>query len=193
MIYEAIQGILKEKSPMKVVIETNGIFYRIMIPVNAFAKLPSLDQSIYLLLSFVVREDSQTLYGFCKKEERDLFEHLITLSGIGPKTALGIVGHMEIDLFHQAISSGNVALLHKIPGIGKKTAERLIIEMRDQLKTKQNFSTNTTPSLVTDGIQALMHLGYNLMDAKKAIDSVLQEKKEEKDLASLITSALQKI
>lgn len=190
-MYEAINGILKTKEPVRAVVETGGIYYRLLIPFSAFAKLPELNKSVFFYLSFIVREDSQTLYAFLEKEERDLFERLTQVSGIGPKTALGIVGHMEIDTFHRAILSSDTILLSKIPGIGKKTAERLIIEMRDHLKGgKGNFVSS--PSLIGDAMQALINLGYNLPSAKKAIDAAMQEHKET-DLAKLIASALRKV
>ena len=191
-MYEAIQGTLKAKEPLKAIVETGGIFYRLLTPISAYARLPAIDHTVLFYLSYVVREDSQTLYAFLEKEERDLFEELTSVSGIGPKTALGIVGHMEIDTFHRAILGSDTILLSKIPGIGKKTAERLIIEMRDHLKKGKGKSLSSTPSLVGDAMQALVNLGYNLPTAKKAIDSAFQEK-EETDLAKLIASALQKI
>lgn len=151
-----------------------------------------------MYLSQVVREDSNTLYAFIVKEERDLFEVLITLSGIGPKTALAIIGHVDLGAFQRAITGADTRLLSKIPGIGKKTAERLVIEMRDKFKTfgKKDRSAVTLlsgDSLVSDAVGALMNLGYNPLEAQKAIQKVLEEKKEETDLGKIISAALQKI
>src|SRR3989344_8396803 len=146
-MYEAIRGVLKEKEPLKAVVETGGISYRLTIPLNTYTKLPSLETPIHLFLSHIVREDAHTLYAFWVKEERDLFEVLINLSGIGPKTAAAIVGHMEIDAFHHAITAADIRILSKIPGIGKKTAERLVIEMRDKIKLKkENGYLSSKPS-----------------------------------------------
>src|SRR5258708_4277677 len=123
-MYESIQGILKEKEPIKAVVEAGGIGYRLAIPLSTYTRLPACETPLKLYLSQVVREDAHTLYAFLLKEERDLFEVLITLSGIGPKTALAIIGHMEMGAFQRAIASADTRLLSKIPGIGKKTAER---------------------------------------------------------------------
>ncbi len=193
-MYESIKGILIDKTPFKAVIEANGIGYRLMIPLSTYIRLPPLGTSIQLFLSQVVREDSHLLYAFLLKEERDLFEVLITLSGIGPKTSLAIIGHMELSLFQRAISSADIRLLSKIPGIGKKTAERLVIEMRDKVKgDKKGEALSTADGLIGDAMNALLHLGYNALQAQKAVQAVLEEKKEETDLGKIITAALQKI
>src|SRR5690606_26086648 len=115
--------------PGRAVVETSGIAYRLAIGLNTYTHLPYLQQNVHLFLSHIVREDSQTLYAFFSQEERDLFETLITVSGIGPKTGLAILGHMALEALQRAISLADIALLSKIPGIGKKTAERLVIEM----------------------------------------------------------------
>lgn len=195
-MYESITGTLKEKEPLKAIVETGGIAYRLVIPLSTYAQLPSLETSLFLFLSQVVREDAHTLYGFLKKEERDLFEMLINISGIGPKTAVAIVGHMEISALHRAIGASDINLLSKIPGIGKKTAERLVIEMRDKFKGKGKGNPlllHSEGTLLGDAINALMNLGYNPIHAQKAVQSVLTEKKEESDLGRIITAALQKI
>ncbi|MDE3055621.1 MAG: Holliday junction branch migration protein RuvA [Verrucomicrobiota bacterium] len=188
-MYEAIQGILKEKEMLKAIVETGGLFYRLTIPANTLARLPSLETPIFFFLSHVVREDAETLFAFLSKEERNLFEKLLTLSGIGPKAALSIVGHMEIDTFYSAVLSCNTSLLSKIPGIGKKSAERLVLELKDGLK---GTVPKGSSSLISDATSALLNLGYSISHVQKAIESVVKEKKEI-DLTTLITSALQKI
>ena len=196
-MYEAIRGTLKEKEPLKAVVEAAGISYRLSIPLSTYTHLPALETSVYLFLSHVVREDAHTLYAFLAKEERDLFETLIGLSGIGPKTAAAIIGHIELGAFQRAIASADIRILSKIPGIGKKTAERLVIEMRDKVKGKgKDMPAHLHLSggnLASDAVSALLNLGYNPLDAQKAVQSTLQEKKEETDLGRLITLALQKI
>lgn len=196
-MYEAIRGILKEKEPLKAVVETTGISYRLSIPLSTYTRLPALEAAVHLFLSHVVREDSHTLYAFLVKEERDLFETLIGISGIGPKTAAGIIGHMELGAFQRAIAAADIRILSKIPGIGKKTAERLVIEMRDKVKGKgKNLPVHllaSNGSIASDAVSALLNLGYNPLDAQKAVESVLHEKKEESDLGRLISAALQKI
>lgn len=193
-MYESIKGILIDKTPLKAVVEVGGIGYRLAIPLSTYTHLPAIEKPIQLFLSQVVREDSHTLYAFLLKEERDLFEILITLSGIGPKTGLAIIGHIELGAFQKAIAAADVHLLSKIPGIGKKTAERLVIEMRDKFKSgPKDPKTGSVSGLLGDAINALLHLGYNPQQAQKAVQMVLEERKEETDLGKIITSALQKI
>ena len=191
-----MKGILTDKTPQRAIVEAAGIGYRLTIPLSTYTRLPSLEKPIQFFLSQVVREDSHTLYAFLIKEERDLFETLITISGIGPKTAIAIIGHMELNAFQRAISTADVRLLGKIPGIGKKTAERLVIEMRDKFKGGKKdkaLPLSHSDGIVGDAINALLHLGYNPLDAQKAVQSALEEKKEETDLGKIITAALQKI
>lgn len=191
-MYEAIKGSLKEKEPLKAIVEAGGISYRLTIPLSTYTRLPAVESSVHLFLSQVVREDAHTLYAFLSKEERDLFETLIGLSGIGPKTGVAIVGHMEIGAFQRAIAAADIRILSKIPGIGKKTAERLVIEMRDKIKVKGK-GIPLAATLMGDAMNALMNLGYNPLVAEKAVHAALQEKKDESDLGRLITSALQRI
>ena len=192
-MYESIKGPLIDKTPSRAIVEAGSIGYRLTIPLSTYARLPAIDKPVQLFLSQVVREDSNTLYAFLTKEERDLFEVLITLSGIGPKTALAIIGHMEMGAFQRAIGSADVRLLSKIPGVGKKTAERLVIEMRDKFKGKKDTAMPLSSGIVGDAMNALLHLGYNPLAAQKAVQEVLEEKKEETDLGKIITAALQKI
>lgn len=195
-MFESIKGILKDKEPLRAIVEVSGIGYRLTIPLNTYTRLPALESAIHLYLSQVVREDAHTLYAFISKEERDLFEVLITLSGIGPKTAVAIIGHMDMNSFHHAIVSADIRILSKIPGIGKKTAERLVIEMRDKFKQRKEKgapSFSSQDNLLADAVNALMNLGYHPMEAQKAVQAARQEKDSSADLGSLITQALKKI
>jgi Holliday junction DNA helicase RuvA len=196
-VYEAIRGILKEKEPLKAVVEANGISYRLSIPLSTYARLSALETPVHFFLSHVVREDAHTLYGFLFKEERDLFEALIGVSGIGPKTAAAIIGHMEISAFQRAIQKADIQILSKLPGIGKKTAERLVIEMRDKIKGKTKEASPVfyavEGGIVADAINALMHLGYSPFDAQKAVQAAIRNNNEETDLGCLITAALKTI
>jgi holliday junction DNA helicase RuvA len=181
-MYESIKGILKEKEPLKAVVESYGIGYRLTIPLNTFTRLPAVESNVQLFLSQVVREDSNTLYAF---------------SGIGPKTAVGIIGHMDMQTFHNAILSADTRILSKLPGIGKKTAERLVLEMRDKVKNKKDpkaqVSFSSVDTILSDAINALMNLGYSPLDAQKAVQTARVESKEENDLGKIITLALKKI
>ena len=195
-MYEYIKGTLTEATLTKAPIETHGLGYSLLIPFNNYSKLPTLGTMVTLYTSFVVREDSQRLYGFLSRHERDLFESLIEVSGIGPKTGLALVGHMEIQDLQAAITQGNVQVICKIPGIGKKTAERLIIEMRDKIKKGMDRSLTAHPlqegetGVVADAISALINFGYNSAQAQKAIKTAMSKTQGEPELAKLITSAL---
>ena len=195
-MFEYIKGKLTDASPLKAVIEINGLGYGLLIPVNNYSKLPALGQEILLYVSTVIREDSHKVYGFLTHTERDLFENLIEVSGIGPKTGLALIGHMEIDELQLAIAQSNIALICKIPGIGKKTAERLVVEMRDKFQemgAKGNpFSTKTKgePDLFSDALSALINLGYHPLQVQKALKNVLNKSDGTPELAKVITAAL---
>jgi holliday junction DNA helicase RuvA len=196
-MYESIRGTLKDKAPHQAIIECNGIGYRLSIPLSTYTRMPALETDVTLYLSQVVREDAHTLYAFIQKEERDLFEILLSISGIGPKTAAAIIGHMEINAFQRAIASSDIRLLSKMPGIGKKTAERLIIEMRDKFKGKGKSAALPIPAAGTgiayDAMNALDNLGYNALDANQAIQAALKTNPNETDLGRLITASLRHI
>ncbi len=196
-MFEYIKGILTEATPSKVTLETHGVGYLLFIPLNNYTKLPQIGTPLTLFISSVIREDSHKYFGFLTREQRDLFESIIDVSGIGPKTGLTLLGHMEINDLQLAISQGNATLLSKIPGIGKKTAERLIVEMRDKMN-KLNHTLSTHPlaspiseiGIIADAISALIHLGYNPANAQKAVKKVLDTPSPETDLGKLITAAL---
>jgi Holliday junction DNA helicase RuvA len=195
---EYIKGILVESSPMKTVIEVGGMGYAILIPLSNYSKLPSIGEKVCLFISMVIREDSHKYYGFLTSQERDLFETLTDVSGIGPKTALALLGHLEATDLQIAISQSDLSSICKVPGIGKKTAERLIVEMRDRFQKNSNLfvapsSSNESPSFTGDALRALVNLGYQPLQAQKAIQCALKENQEENDLGKLITSALRKL
>ena len=198
-MFEYIKGTLIDKEPPKAIVEAHGIGYRLKIPLSTYTKLPSVNTPVELYLSHIVKEDDEALYAFFNKEERDLFELLITVSGIGPKTGLAIIGHIDLSAFQRAISASDIRLLSKIPGIGKKTAERLVIEMRDKFKSfgkkerPNSISYGTGDSLLSDALSALVNLGYAPQDAQKAISLALESNKEETDLGKLIAAALRTI
>jgi len=193
-MYEYIQGKLVEKRIDAAIIETHGVAYKLLIPLSSFHAIQPGNTLLYT--SFQVKEDSQVLFGFVTKQDRDLFELLITISGIGPKTALALVGHLDFATFQSAIANSNVLLLSKVPGIGKKTAERLVMEMKDKFKKiiKDLPSMPIGPtSMISDAINALIHLGYNPLESQKAVQKAHDDKKGNCDLGALISSALQKI
>lgn len=193
-MFDYLKAILIESKPLKVTVEVNGIGYRIWVPIHI--QLPQEGSLITLYVSPVIREDSHQLFGFLTRLERDFFELLITISGVGPKIALCLMGHLDLSDLHTAIVQGNIQLLSKTPGIGKKTAERLIIELRDKVKTLNlplSSTKNNNQQMQNDALSALIHLGYPSNQAQKAIKTVLDQLEKEPDLGQLITSALKHI
>lgn len=200
-MYAFIRGELIQATPTTVIIETAGVGYLIYIPANVFPKLPQIGSRMLVYTSYVVRELSQTLYGFLSMQECEVFEILMGVTGIGPKIALSIIGHLHLTDLQQAIASHDLATISKVPGIGKKTAERLIIELRGKL-TSQLPPDPSDRSIqvpqhqaqkISDAMGALINLGYNQATAQKAIKKTLQDAPEEIDLASLITGSLKHI
>ena len=177
----SVSGILVSATPLAAVIETGGLGYEIHVPVTTAERLPQPGQAAKLHTLAVYREDSQTLYGFATVEERDFFRLLVEkVSGVGPKMALSVMSKLSLTTLKSAIASGDVGLLAKCPGIGKKTAERLVIELRDKLnpaelgvisagKTGPGASSAGTDNRVNDAVLALTALGYKAADADKAV------------------------
>jgi holliday junction DNA helicase RuvA len=177
----SLTGILRHKSPTEIIIEVHGVGYTVSIPLSTYEKLGDLGSSVSLLTHFHVREDAMSLFGFSTEEERRLFKLLISVSGIGPRIAQSILSGMNVEELKSHIISENVNALMAIPGVGKKTAERLIIELRDKagntLSESDSIGTINTSAtaLRIEALQALTSLGYNQQIAEKAIRLVLKE------------------
>jgi len=177
----SLTGILKYKSPTEILIDVNGIGYTVSIPLSTYEKLGDVGSSISLLTYFHVREDAMQLFGFFSDEERRLFKLLISVSGIGPKIAQSILSGMNVEELKSYLISGNVIALTAIPGVGKKTAERLILELRDKvgkaIADGEPISALGMASAMmrAEALQALTSLGYNLQIAEKSIRLVLKE------------------
>jgi Holliday junction DNA helicase RuvA len=195
-MFEFIRGKMVQSHPSKAVIDVGGVGYGIVISLKTFQKLPTLGAEVFFYVAPVIRENEHALYGFLTLDDKKLFEQLISISGIGPKTAIGILGHVDISDFQMAIVQANTALLSKIPGIGKKTAERLVIELKDKFNNSPISVTSSGVqggSVVGDAISALTNLGYHPLDAQKAIKKILVLHDKEPTLSELITSALRSI
>lgn len=167
-----LTGILLEKNPPQVLVDVNGVGYEIEVPMSSFYNLPETGGKVTLLTQFVVREDAQLLYGFLTQKEREAFRQLVKVSGIGAKSALGILSGLSVDDLAHAIAAQDVALLVRIPGIGKKTAERLLLELRDKLPTSGTATTHSggqPQAAGNDVLNALLALGYNEREALAAI------------------------
>lgn len=201
-MYAHFKGLLAHSSPHEIIVDVGGVGYCIHISASVYALLPEIGTSVHMHTSFVVRENSQALYGFLSDTDKQVFELLLSVSGIGPKTALGILGHLSPRELRHAIDTNEIALISKVPGIGKKTAEKLILELRGKLAkfveaTPDEFTTHikTNPEtlLINDAMSALINLGYNQNAAQKAIKKTLAEAKESMNLALLITTCLKNI
>lgn len=174
-----ISGLLLSATPLNAVIEAGGLAYEVHIPVTTAERLPQPGQQIQLHTLVIYREDSQTLYGFAAEAERDFFRLMIEkVTGVGPKMALSVLSKLSLPVLQSAISAGDVGLLAKCPGIGKKTAERLVMELRDKLggttvaPTVGDTGQHPVPSAdnkVRDAVMALVALGYKAADADKSV------------------------
>lgn len=166
-----LKGHLAEKNPPQILIDVNGIGYLVDVPMSTFYHLPDLNKEITLLTHMVVREDAQILYGFYTAQERETFRLLIKVSGIGPRSALGILSGLSVTDLAHAVSTQEVSRLVKVPGIGKKTAERLLLELKGKIGDDLGITPTHEPqnSTQNDIMQALLALGYSEKDAKTAL------------------------
>lgn len=170
MMIARLSGTLIEKNPPQIVIDCNGVGYEVEVPMSTFYNLPDIGAKVILLTYFVVREDAQLLYGFGSLQEKNTFKQLLKVNGIGAKSALSILSGVSIEDLVQAVSQQEVSMLTRIPGIGKKTAERLLLELKDKLgaaEFSQQASQNKSASY--DILNALVALGYNEREAQAAV------------------------
>ena len=170
-----LRGKLLAKHPNQAIVETGGVGYDVTISVPTFSDLPATGGEVALHVHTHVREDALALYGFLRSSEKALFEKLITVSGIGPKLAITILSGMAADEMVNAIRGNDIARLTRIPGIGKKTAERMVLELRDKLAVEKHREIAATPALgpiEEDVLSALTNLGYQRAAAEKALAAV---------------------
>lgn len=175
-MYDYLSGRLVEKTASTAVVDAGGVGYLLHIPISTFAALPELGNSVKIFTVFVVREDMQALYGFYTEEERQFFKLLVSVSGIGPKTGLTVISGIAIPDLRRAIIDGNLAVLTNAPGIGRKTAERMVVELREKvvLDEKRNSVSplekiQGQDLVIEDSMQALVELGYKKQNAQEAI------------------------
>jgi Holliday junction DNA helicase RuvA len=165
-----LSGVLLEKNPPQILIDCHGVGYEVDVPMSTFFNLPAVGAQVALLTHFVVREDAQVLFGFGTAPERDAFRQLIRISGVGPRTALGVLSGLSVADLAAAVSTQDASRLVKVPGIGKKTAERLLLELKGKLGT--DVTAGQVAGLApaqTDITQALLALGYNEKEASAAL------------------------
>jgi len=185
-----LRGTLAEKQPPHLILDVNGLGYELEVPMTTLYRLPSVGEPLTLHTHLVVREDAQLLYGFVGKRERDFFRELIRLNGVGPKLALALMSSLEVDELIRCVQSQDTSALTKVPGVGKKTAERLLVELKDRFKAwetvpamfalvpnqpNQPDALTPTVSAENDAVTALISLGYKPQEASKAISSIKEK------------------
>jgi Holliday junction DNA helicase RuvA len=168
-----ISGLLIEKNPPQITVDVGGVGYELEVPMSTFYNLPALGEKVSLVTHLVVREDAHCLYGFGGADERIAFRQLVRISGIGARTALALLSGLSVNELAQAVALQESARLVKVPGIGKKTAERLLLELKDKLKTAGLSAKvshgGTPPDAASDILNALLALGYNEREAQGAM------------------------
>lgn len=168
-----LQGTLVEKNPPQVVVDCHGVGYEVDVPMSTFYHLPGLGDRVSLLTHFIVREDAQLLYGFATAPERDAFRQLIKVTGVGPRMALGVLSGLGVQELAQAITAQETGRLVKVPGIGKKTAERLLLELKGKLGADLGSAhAHASTAQQADILQALLALGYNDKEAAAALKAL---------------------
>ncbi len=181
-----LDGTLREVWPTQVVVEVHGVGYEVLIPLSSYDRLPQPGQPVRLLTHLQVREDAHILFGFASSEERDLFRLLVTrVSGVGPKLALAVLSGMDVMRFKAAVVDSDTASIAKISGLGKKTAERIVLELKDKLGVAAAWeaaSADKAPSAearaANDAVLALIALGYRQVDAAKSVREVSLKNKQ---------------
>ena len=189
-----IKGKLLEKSPTRVVVDVGGIGFEIHVPVSTFEKLPELGEQVLLLTHLHVREDILQLFGFWAEKDRRLFQLLISISGVGPRMGLGILSSVSVEEFSGAVANNNFSILTKIPGVGKKTAQRLVIELKDKLSggiELPSEQVSIKDDIIEQAVLAMVSLGYRPAEAQKAVEKVASANKVLPSVEILIKKVLQ--
>ncbi|MHC8301356.1 Holliday junction branch migration protein RuvA [Pseudomonas sp. ZS1P83] len=191
-----LRGTLAEKQPPHLILDVNGLGYELEVPMTTLYRLPSVGEPLTLHTHLVVREDAQLLYGFFGKRERDFFRELIRLNGVGPKLALALMSSLEVDELVRCVQSQDTSALTKVPGVGKKTAERLLVELKDRFKAWETVPTmfalvpnqpggpEAAPvaAAENDAVSALISLGYKPQEASKAISAIKEKGLSSEDM-----------
>jgi len=187
-----LEGNLRYKSPTFIVVDVGGVGYKVNLSLSSYDLLPPEGNEIKINTYLHFREDGLALYGFLAKEERDFFLLLISISKIGPKSALRMLSRVSSSELKKAIKRGDLTTLTDIPGIGKKTAQRLILELKERIGEEEPLEPGKE-ELVKDALSALVSLGYTQNEARKAVREVISSSKEEMDLTRVIKKALTRI
>jgi Holliday junction DNA helicase RuvA len=176
-----LKGTLTEKAPTRVVVDVGGVGYEVLVPLSTSENLPAPGREVRVLTYHHVREDADSLFGFATPAEREVFEILLTVKGIGPKVALGILSGTSVERFKQAVASGDTDTLAMIPGIGKKTSQRIVMELAEKfgppLGPLEALAARALPTEAVQAVEALVRLGVLPQKAKVAVEAVLQKTK----------------
>ena len=169
-----IRGVLLEKTPPFVLVDVQGVGYEVEVPMSTLYNLPAVGETVTLLTQFIVREDAQLLFGFGSDRERSIFRQLLKVNGVGAKSALSILSGLSVEDLIRAITLQEAAMLTRIPGVGKKTAERLLLELKDKFSMMDgvNLGSSKPQSTNTDVLNALLALGYNEREAMAAVKTL---------------------
>ena len=170
-----LSGTLVQKNPPDLLVDCHGVGYEVAVPMSTFYNLPAVGQPVTLLTHFVVREDAQLLYGFATAAEREAFRQLLKISGVGPRIALAVLSGLSVTELAQAVTAQDGGRLVKVPGIGKKTAERLLLELKGKLGADIGAQVNVSSEAQLDILQALVALGYSDKDAALALKALPPE------------------
>ena len=191
-----LRGKLTERRPNQVMLDVAGVGYLVQIPLSTFSVLAALGSDVTLLIHTHVREDQFTLYGFLTAREKQIFELLLTVSGVGPSLALKILSGMRISELLPAIRNSDLALLERIPGIGRKTAERIVVELRDKaaaLEPPEAGKPAARSPLESDVASALLNLGYEARSVERTLEQIRKSGAAENDFDALLRAALQQL
>jgi len=195
-----LQGTLLEAMPGHVVLDVDGVGYAVSVPLSTYDRLPKVGETCRLLTHLHHRDDQMVLYGFATETERELFRMLIGVSNVGPRLALAALSGLSVEDFREAVATGNVALIKSIQGVGARTAERIIVELKERVgtlpaieATARTAASAKEPDVVRDAVSALVTLGYNQAAAHTAVRRVLEEADEKLGTQDVITRALRHV
>lgn len=188
-----VRGVLDHKEPNRVIVDVNGVGYEVFVPLSTYQELPAIGGQVKLHTHHHVREDSMNLYGFLSSEEKEVFEMVLSISGVGSKVALSILSSMSVDEFRRAVAQGDMKALTKIPGIGKKSAERMVLELKDKIgkvRIDERMLRILEAESTNDAVSALLSLGASQSAAEYAVYRAERLLGEEAKIEDLVSQAL---
>ncbi len=198
-MFAFLNGTLSAALPTRIVVEVHGVGYQLEIPLSSYDRLPEPGKEIKVLTRLIVREDAHTLFGFMSEAERDLFDLLVShVSGVGPKVALSVLSGLPVELFKAAVVAGDVDRLSKVKGLGRKTAERIVVELKDRIGVAAAWEASSAiaagglESQANDAVLALISLGYKQVDAHKAVRAAAMDDAD-MDSEQLVRAALRRL